>query len=173
MNYSKEKWIAGVVAILAVLFFFGGLFAYRSQQQNQDLLGNNALSEQNMNDTNSTSSDQKEGKTVTKSNGLGIQDVNVGRGVEASAGKSVTVNYTGMLEDGTVFDSSESHGQPFTFNLGAGQVIPGWEEGIVGMKVGGKRRLIIPPALAYGSQGTRSIPPNSTLIFDVQLVAVK
>ena len=97
----------------------------------------------------------------------------VGTGAEAVDGKTVTVNYTGTLTNGKVFDSSYSRNQPFSFQLGAGQVIKGWDEGVVGMRVGGKRKLVIPPALGYGDQATGSIPPNSTLIFEVQLVSVQ
>jgi hypothetical protein len=100
-------------------------------------------------------------------------DTVVGTGAEAVAGKKVTVNYVGMLENGTVFDASANHGQPFTFTLGVGQVIKGWDEGVAGMKVGGKRHLVIPPEKGYGAQGIGSIPPNSTLIFDVELVGVE
>lgn len=105
---------------------------------------------------------------------LTAQDTVVGTGAEAVPGKSVTVNYVGMLPDGKVFDSTSAHGQPFTFTLGAGQVIKGWDQGIAGMKVGGKRRLIIPADMAYGSQGAGGvIPPNATLIFDVELLQVQ
>lgn len=100
-------------------------------------------------------------------------DTIVGTGEEAKAGDTVTVNYVGMLPDGTVFDASKNHGTSgFTFPLGAGQVIKGWDLGVAGMKVGGTRRLIIPPAYGYGSQSAGSIPPNSTLIFDVELLNV-
>lgn len=101
-----------------------------------------------------------------------VQDQAVGTGPEAKAGEVVTVNYTGRLQDGTVFDTSIGR-QPLQFTLGSGQVIPGWDQGIQGMKVGGKRLLIIPPALAYGSQGIGPIPPNSTLIFEVDLLGVQ
>ncbi|HVY72889.1 MAG TPA: FKBP-type peptidyl-prolyl cis-trans isomerase [Candidatus Paceibacterota bacterium] len=101
-----------------------------------------------------------------------IQDQAIGTGAEATQGSVVTVNYTGRLEDGTVFDSSSGK-SPYQFVLGAGKVIPGWDQGIVGMKVGGKRLLIIPPALAYGVQGFGPIPPNATLIFEVDLVDVQ
>ncbi|MBP7741294.1 MAG: FKBP-type peptidyl-prolyl cis-trans isomerase [Candidatus Pacebacteria bacterium] len=105
---------------------------------------------------------------------LTATDEVVGTGAVATAGTSVTVHYVGMLPDGTVFDSSKSHGQPFTFQLGAGQVIRGWDEGVAGMKVGGKRQLIIPPSMGYGSQGAGGvIPPNATLIFEVELLDVK
>lgn len=100
-------------------------------------------------------------------------DETVGTGAEAVAGKSVTVNYTGTLTNGTKFDSSYDRNQPFTFTLGTGQVIKGWDEGVVGMKVGGKRKLVIPPNLGYGSQAQASIPANSTLVFEVELLDVK
>ena len=100
-------------------------------------------------------------------------DVVVGKGAVATAGKSVTVHYTGWLKDGKKFDSSVDRGQPFTFQLGAGQVIAGWDGGVEGMKVGGKRRLIIPYQLAYGSQSRDPIPPNSNLTFDVELLGVE
>lgn len=105
---------------------------------------------------------------------LTATDVVVGTGAEAKSGMQVTVNYTGMLPDGTVFDASSKHGQAFTFALGAGQVIKGWDIGVAGMKVGGKRRLIVPPSYGYGAQGAGNvIPPNATLIFDVELLGVK
>ncbi len=105
---------------------------------------------------------------------LQIQDLKVGSGLEAKEGSEVTVNYTGKLEDGAKFDSSFDRNQPFSFTLGAGQVIEGWEKGILGMKVGGERKLTIPPSLAYGLQGIPNvIPPNATLIFEVELLEVK
>ncbi|HUC19974.1 MAG TPA: FKBP-type peptidyl-prolyl cis-trans isomerase [Candidatus Polarisedimenticolaceae bacterium] len=97
----------------------------------------------------------------------------VGTGTEAVAGKKVTVHYTGTLTNGTKFDSSVDRNQPFSFNLGGGQVIKGWDEGVVGMKVGGKRKLVIPPELGYGSQQVSSIPANSTLVFEVELLGVE
>ncbi len=104
---------------------------------------------------------------------LTIVDSVVGTGAEAVNGKTVSVHYTGKLANGNVFDSSVSRGLPFEFPLGGGMVIEGWELGIAGMKVGGKRTLTIPPELGYGSQDMGSIPPNSTLIFDVELLGVK
>ena len=112
------------------------------------------------------------GQGATVGSAVVIQDIKTGTGAEATPGTSVTVNYVGKLQNGTVFDQSASHGGPFQFGLGAGQVIPGWEQGIQGMKVGGERILIIPPSLGYGAQQVGPIPPNSTLIFDVQLVSV-
>ena len=102
-----------------------------------------------------------------------IEDTVIGNGTEATIGKRISVNYTGRLEDGTVFDSSVGRA-PFEFTLGAGQVIEGWDKGFNGMKVGGKRTLTIPPEMGYGAQGAGDvIPPNATLIFDVELLAVK
>ncbi len=109
--------------------------------------------------------------TVTSS-GLKYFDFKEGTGDVAKAGQQVQVEYTGWLTNGQVFDSSLFAGRPLTFILGRGQVIPGWDEGIAGMKVGGERQLVIPPALAYGTQGVGTIPPNSTLIFEVELVGI-
>ncbi len=97
----------------------------------------------------------------------------VGKGAEAVAGKSVTVHYTGTLTDGTKFDSSLDRKTPFTFGLGKGEVIKGWDQGVAGMKVGGKRKLTIPSELAYGPNSVGAIPANSTLIFEVELLDVK
>jgi peptidylprolyl isomerase len=104
--------------------------------------------------------------------GLQYWDIKVGAGPVAVQGKPVQVHYTGWLTSGKKFDSSVDSGKPFTFTLGAGQVIKGWDEGVSGMKVGGKRQLKIPPALGYGAQGVGPIPPNSILIFDVELLGV-
>ena len=115
-----------------------------------------------------------ENKIITMDNGLKIEDLRVGTGPEAKTGYAVAVNYLGTLEDGTKFDSSYDRGQPFQFMLGAGEVIKGWDIGVAGMRVGGKRKLIIPPALAYGERGAGSmIPPNATLVFEVELLAVQ
>ncbi len=107
------------------------------------------------------------------SEGLQIEDAVVGTGDEAVVGKRVSVHYTGTLLDGKKFDSSRDRGQPFQFNLGAGEVIRGWDQGVAGMKVGGQRKLTIPPELGYGSRGAGgAIPPNATLLFDVELLGV-
>ncbi len=99
-------------------------------------------------------------------------DVVVGTGATAVSGDTVTVHYIGTFTNGTKFDSSYDRNQPFTFRLGAGQVIAGFDQGVTGMRVGGKRRLTIPPSLAYGSQGQGSIPPNTTLVFEVDLLSI-
>jgi len=111
---------------------------------------------------------------MTTDSGLQIEELEVGSGAEAEVGTTVAVHYTGWLVDGTKFDSSHDRGAPLEFVLGQGRVIRGWDEGVASMKVGGKRKLTIPPELAYGEQGAGSvIPPNSTLIFDVELMEVR
>jgi FKBP-type peptidyl-prolyl cis-trans isomerase FkpA len=115
------------------------------------------------------------GAAAPQGGGLIIEEVKLGDGVVATKGKTVSVHYTGVLTNGTKFDSSLDRGQPIVFPLGTGRVIKGWDQGIEGMKVGGKRKLTIPPELAYGARGTPGgpIPPNATLVFDVELVAVQ
>ncbi len=105
--------------------------------------------------------------------GLVIEDLVVGDGASATEGKMVTVHYTGWLTDGQKFDSSKDRDDPFEFSLGAGQVIKGWDEGVQGMKVGGMRKLTIPPGLGYGARGAGDvIPPNATLVFEVELIDI-
>lgn len=103
-----------------------------------------------------------------------IEDLTAGQGDEAARGKTVVVHYTGWLTDGTQFDSSLDRNEPFDFLLGAGHVIRGWDEGVAGMKVGGRRKLTIPPEMGYGARGAGGvIPPNATLVFEVELLAVR
>ncbi len=151
----SKKVILGIVITIALaviaLFFIASFYNPFSMLNNQS----NSLPE----------------ATSTPNNGLVVQDTVIGTGAMAQPGDMLTVNYTGKLKDGTVFDSSIGK-QPFQFTLGVGQVIPGWDEGLVGMKVGGTRKLIIPPALGYGAQAVGALPANSTLVFDVQLLSV-
>ena len=112
--------------------------------------------------------------TTTTPSGLKYEDVEVGNGKSPEKGKRVTVHYTGTLSNGTKFDSSRDRGQPFQFTIGVGQVIKGWDEGVLSMKVGGKRKLMIPSALGYGARGAGGlIPPNADLNFDVELLGVE
>ena len=162
-TFSIEVWIAVAVGVVVALFmFFGGsvanLFAPKTAVNNS---GATAPTETTMKNTSTTA-------------GIEVYDAVVGTGVEAVAGKTVTAHYVGTLINGTKFDSSVDRGQPFSFALGAGQVIKGWDVGIQGMKIGGKRRLVISPEFGYGSQAVGGvIPANSTLIFEVELLGVK
>lgn len=116
----------------------------------------------------------KGNKMITTDSGLTYLDVVVGNGAAPVAGKQVKVHYTGTLENGTKFDSSVDRKQPFSFIIGVGQVIKGWDEGVMSMKVGGKRKLVIPANLGYGARGAGGvIPPNATLLFDVELLEVQ
>lgn len=156
--------------ILVVLICVGVIgaiaFAFSSNQgENLPIQENTPAKEQELLPTNTTNQPAME---------LKIEDVKVGEGTEAKAGNTVTVHYTGMFTDGKKFDSSYDRGQPFSFPLGQGMVIKGWEQGVAGMKVGGKRKLTIPPSLGYGEEGVPgAIPPNSTLLFEVELLDVK
>ena len=117
---------------------------------------------------------QEEGEMTTTESGLKYTDLKVGDGASPEKGKTVVVHYTGTLDDGTKFDSSLDRNEPFSFAIGMGEVIPGWDEGVMSMKVGGKRKLVIPPDLAYGESGAGGvIPPNATLTFEVELLEVK
>ncbi len=144
-----------VTMFLAVLAIGGGVYVFATKQ----------TSAPSVNITPAATKEMEE---------LKIEDIVAGTGTEAVAGKSVTVHYTGTLTDGTKFDSSLDRGTPFTFNLGAGEVIQGWDQGVAGMKVGGKRKLTIPPSLGYGERGAGGvIPPNATLVFEVELLKVE
>ena len=118
--------------------------------------------------------DKKDEKVIEKDSGLKYVEIKVGDGKEAKKGDAVEVHYTGWLKDGTKFDSSVDRKKPFTFDLGEGQVIKGWDEGVAGMKVGGVRKLMIPPELGYGARGAgNAIPPNADLIFEVELLKIR
>ena len=168
---SRTETIAVVVALVVVggAFVASNYFSPGLMTSNES--GSAALSESLLGNLGVVEAPQ--GEAVTTSEGLVIQDIVVGTGAEAVAGKMITAHYTGVLEDGTVFDSSIPRGVPFEFTLGEGAVIKGWDQGIVGMKVGGKRILVIPPELGYGASGIGPIPPNATLVFQVELVDVK
>lgn len=154
----SQRTILGVLAIL-VLIAIGALAYSAFGRRNQPAPAQTMPASSSM---------------VTTASGLQYQDLVIGSGPEAKSGDTVSMNYTGTLEDGTKFDSSYDRNQTFDFVLGSGNVIKGWDEGIVGMKVGGKRKLVIPPDLAYGAQGYPPvIPPNATLLFEVELMAIK
>ena len=168
--------VALAVIVVAVFFVFRGLNPFGSvgttTQVQPSTAGNANLQPSTRTTTTDTSTPSP---TMTTSDGLQITDEIVGTGATAEPGDTVTVNYVGSLTNGTVFDASANHGSSgFTFTLGKGQVIKGWDEGIVGMKVGGKRKLVIPPGLAYGNQAVGGvIPANSTLVFEVELLSVQ
>lgn len=146
-NLEQKEWIAVVIALLVVGFFF--------------IFGQSLISLFTNKNTNMSTSQGPE---------LQVEDVVVGTGAEAATGDRIIVHYTGHFVDGTVFDSSVTRGEPFQFVLGSGQVIKGWDQGIVGMKVGGKRILAVPPELGYGPNDYGPIPGNSTLIFEIELL---
>lgn len=160
---NKGKYIS-VVVFLFVILLVGGIYLLL----NKGNKNNQPLQTAAPSDTITANATPKMNTTE-----LQIEDERIGTGEEASAGEKVTVNYVGTLTDGTKFDSSYDRNQPFSFNLGAGEVIPGWDQGINGMKVGGKRKLIIPSSLAYGDGGVPgAIPGGATLIFEVELLGV-
>lgn len=150
----KLKYIIGIILTIALIGVFSFIFDKRNMPSTDIKL------------TNTTN--------MTQTTGLGIVDEVIGNGKEAKTGELVTVDYVGYLTDGTVFDASKKHGnQGFSFTLGAGEVIKGWDVGVVGMKVGGKRKLTIPADMAYGNQAIGGIiPANSTLVFEIELLKV-
>ena len=173
------EWIAVFAALVVVLIFifpswFGAIFfpANASPEQTQ-----NTTPTQIASSTASATTPATNMKNISTIPGLEVYDVSPGTGAAVSSGSQATVNYVGMLSDGTVFDSNVDqqfgHVSPFQFTVGAGNVIKGWDEGLIGMKVGGKRELVISPDLGYGSVQKGPIPPNSTLIFQVELVSVQ
>jgi peptidylprolyl isomerase len=138
------------------------------------LLAAMACTAQQKNAADTTQKHTEKENVITTASGLQYEDIVVGTGDSPVKGKTVTVHYTGTLANGKKFDSSVDRNQPFEFVIGIGQVIKGWDEGVMSMKVGGRRRLTIPPELGYGARGAGGIiPPNAPLIFDVELLAVK
>jgi peptidylprolyl isomerase len=159
-----------VCAVVLLLTQFTGQQNAIAEQLNQNQPALTAVTENNNLIANNTMSDAN---TVTTDSGLRYVQLKEGTGATPKPGQTVSVHYTGTLEDGTKFDSSRDRGKPFSFKLGAGQVIKGWDEGISNMKVGERRQLIIPPELGYGARGAGGvIPPNATLIFDVELLKI-
>lgn len=175
---SKNKWIAVVIALAVTGVFFGGLSIYMNASRNPEqaeqpvALGDTFGSQPSAGQPAATNNLNQPIQNNMPTE-LEIKDVVVGTGAEAKAGDTVSVHYTGTFIDGTKFDSSVDRGQPFDFKLGAGMVIPGWDQGVAGMKVGGKRKLVIPSDLAYGPNDYGPIPGGSTLLFDVELLGIK
>lgn len=122
---------------------------------------------------NQTASSPSQTTQINETEGLVVEDITQGSGEKVKKGDTIVIHYKGTLPDGTQFDSSYDRGEPFETTIGVGQVIKGWDEGVIGMQVGGKRKLTIPPSLGYGNQAVSSIPPNSTLIFELELLEIK
>lgn len=163
--------VALAVAIaLGFLFYGAQVFMPFSNAETAATL----LTPETATTSNQTESSMNEATMQPLPTELTVTDIVVGTGAEATKGSSISVSYVGALPDGTVFDASANHGGSFTFDLGAGNVIRGWDEGLVGMKVGGKRTLVIPPDMAYGNQAVGNlIPANATLLFEVELISVQ
>jgi len=162
-SLKKHEWVAVVVALagVAILFFGNSIWGLVTGKSNTSL------------DQTATKEQQTTMVNISNTTGLEIYEKKIGDGAEAVTGKTVSAHYVGTLADGTKFDSSLDRGSAFEFKLGAGQVIKGWDLGLVGMRVGGVRKLIISPEYGYGQQSIGPIPANSTLTFEVQLVGVK
>ena len=159
-----------VGAIIAVLLTLSVVACGCNDSQTNELATEALLQEETL--STAEASPPPTGDIITTASGLQYIEIDPGSGAKPQVGDVVAVHYTGTLEDGTVFDSSLDRGQPFEFTLGLGRVIPGWDEGIAKMKVGGKAKLIIPPELAYGDTARGNIPANSTLVFEVELLSV-
>ena len=156
---ARSPWIFVVIGIGAVLIVVVGFLIWNASNSNKP---------------SATPPSASVNQEVTLPSGLKVEDIVVGTGAQPKTGQTVSVHYTGTLTDGKKFDSSRDRNQPFSFVLGTGQVIKGWDEGVATMKVGGKRKLTIPPELGYGARGAGGvIPPNATLVFDVELMEVK
>ncbi len=153
---SKNFLIACVIGLIALVIFGYFIFGLNGRPT-----------------SNTITTDAPSSMTPTTADNVKIEDITEGSGPEVKSGDNVVLNYTGTLTDGTKFDSSYDRNEPFQTKIGVGQVIKGWDLGVVGMKVGGKRKLTIPPSLAYGDQTVGSIPANSILIFEIELLQIK
>lgn len=174
---NSKLTIGVIVAIVLILLITAGAVYYfkpfSNTSTNSNYSNSNSMSDSNTNST-STENNNSTQNPAPREDGLIIEDSVVGNGTEVKSGDTVKIHYTGKLTDGTVFDSSLPRNQPFETIIGRGMVIKGWDEGVVGMKVGGKRKLTIPPALGYGERGAGNvIPPNATLVFELELLEVK
>ena len=165
---NKKGLIIAFIAVVFLLAVFLLNLFYKNPASS-----NTSFDSTQLNSLDSSSAAQIDSSPSASSQGLQITDEKVGTGREVKSGDTVVINYTGTLTDGTKFDSSYDRNEPFTTQIGVGQVIKGWDLGVVGMKVGGKRKLVIPPDLAYGNQQVGTIPPNSTLTFEVELIQIK
>jgi FKBP-type peptidyl-prolyl cis-trans isomerase len=175
---NKSMWGSLLGIVVAIFFFANAGFAEEEPAKQETAEKTEAPVKQEKPKKEKTAkpakADKKEAKVEKDVTELKITDVKKGKGAEAVSGKTVVVHYVGTLTNGKQFDSSVDRGEPFSFLLGAGQVIQGWDKGVAGMKVGGKRKLVIPPSLGYGDQGAGGvIPPKATLIFNVELLEVK
>ncbi len=172
MNTSTVIAVS-IAIIVAVSFIFFGPFIIRSLNYRLVPTTNSQTTGKSAQVVKSTGSSDSSKTQAENTDKLSVTDEVVGTGEVAKSGDVVSVQYVGTLEDGTVFDSTKAHGdKPFTFTLGVGQVIKGWDDGVVGMKVGGVRKLVIPASLGYGDRAVGPIPANSTLIFEVKLEKV-
>jgi FKBP-type peptidyl-prolyl cis-trans isomerase FkpA len=179
MNNKKVlKYFFLAAAVLAVIGFFLTFEGYKPKEPQDE----NTLSPEQLNSIKQASQDEENLKIIGNTNmskqtfdgtKLVVEDIKIGGGAEVKKGDTVSVHYTGWLTDGTKFDSSVDRGQPFSFTVGAGQVIQGWDEGLIGMKAGGKRKLMIPSQMGYGPAGAAGvIPPNAVLIFEIELLKI-